>query len=261
MRRITRQRAVLLYGPAALALQVSHPLVAAGVRDHSEFAVNPIGRLRRTLDSTYRSVFHPPADAQAAVERVNRLHASVRGELRGQAYHALNPDLLLWVMATLVMSGIAAHERFIAPLSDADKAAFYADMRQSTKRFGLPLDYGPQSWEAFERYWNEQLTDPAFATDPTSREVARQITSPTRPWWHRPATPVARLWLIDTLPPSVAERLGFRRTAIGNGLAKTFAAGATVALRFGPKALRIVKAARVAERREQRLSCGATVGS
>lgn len=252
VRRITRQRAVLLYGPASLALQVSHPLVAAGVKRYSDFAADPLGRLHRTLDSTYRSIFNPPTDAEAAVRCVNKLHANVTGTHGGQAFRALDPDLLLWVMATLVMGGVNAHARFLTPLSDADKLAFYRDMRTSTARFGLPASHGPQTWEQFERYWHEAIHADEFATDPISRDVAHEITRPTKPFWLRPSAPFARWWLAETLPPHVAERLGFGRSTVTRSFAAATTAAAKVALRYGPNSVRFVSYARAAEARERR---------
>ncbi|MDP9398691.1 MAG: oxygenase MpaB family protein, partial [Actinomycetota bacterium] len=49
---VLRERVVLLGGPAALLLQVAHPLVAAGVAEHSDFRADPLHRLRATLDAT-----------------------------------------------------------------------------------------------------------------------------------------------------------------------------------------------------------------
>ncbi len=247
IRRVTRTRAVLLFGPAALALQVSHPLVAAGVRDHSDFAEDPLRRLRHTLESSYAAVFAPPAEMRRAVGRVNRLHATVRGP----GYAALDPDLLLWVMATLVMTGIAAHARFLAPLSEADRAGFYRDMRVSTARFGLPRNHGPQDWEAFCDYYAAQLADPATGTSDVSRGVARQITRPTRPWFLVPTGPLARLWLAETLPPVIGDRLGFGRSTASRLFAASVDAVARPLLRHGPSRLRLTQAARAAEAREQ----------
>ena len=42
-RRVDRELFVLLGGTAALLMQVSHPLVAAGVEQHSDFVRDPIG--------------------------------------------------------------------------------------------------------------------------------------------------------------------------------------------------------------------------
>ena len=243
---MTRNRAVLLFGPAALALQVSDERVAMGVRDHSDFAEDPLRRLRRTLESSYAAVFAPPAEMRRAVGRVNLLHATVKGP----GYAALDPDLLLWVMATLVMTGIAAHARFLTPLSDADQAGFYDDMRVSTSRFGLPLKHGPQDWADFQRYWQDRLDDPTLGTGDVSRAVARQITRPTRPWFLVPAGPAARLWLADTLPPPMGDRLGFPSTRASRAFGASINALARPLLRHGPRRLRLTQAARAAETRE-----------
>ena len=50
--RIGRERILLAGGPAALLLQIAHPLVAAGVTNHSGFSEDPFLRLRATLDAT-----------------------------------------------------------------------------------------------------------------------------------------------------------------------------------------------------------------
>src|SRR5512132_718093 len=78
-RRINRETFLLLGGTAALLLQVAHPLVAAGVDAHSDFRRDPFGRLLRTLDTTLTIVFGTTAQARAALRRIDRRHAGVRG--------------------------------------------------------------------------------------------------------------------------------------------------------------------------------------
>lgn len=54
----------LLMLPAALALQVAHPAVAAGVDEHSVFRTDPWGRAERSLHSLQLWVYggrRPPA--------------------------------------------------------------------------------------------------------------------------------------------------------------------------------------------------------
>ena len=55
--RVNREGVLLLGGGAALVLQVAHPLVAAGVAEHSNYREDPWGRLYRTLDLTTKIVF------------------------------------------------------------------------------------------------------------------------------------------------------------------------------------------------------------
>ncbi|HVF13133.1 MAG TPA: oxygenase MpaB family protein, partial [Acidimicrobiales bacterium] len=96
--RIAREKAILAGGPAALLLQVAHPLVAAGVVNHSDFESDPLGRLRHTLDSLLTVVFGDRAQAETAVAVVAAVHRPVRGVSgTGAAYRADDPELALWV--------------------------------------------------------------------------------------------------------------------------------------------------------------------
>jgi uncharacterized protein (DUF2236 family) len=80
-RRVNREAVLLLGGGRALLLQVAHPLVAAGVAEHSRFEQEPLQRLVRTLQLTLAIVFGSAAEALAAVRGIERVHARVRGRL------------------------------------------------------------------------------------------------------------------------------------------------------------------------------------
>ena len=47
--QVNRESWMVLSGPRALLLELAHPLVAAGVAEHSDFRRRPMGRLFRTL--------------------------------------------------------------------------------------------------------------------------------------------------------------------------------------------------------------------
>src|SRR4030081_2124382 len=96
-RRVNRENILLLGGGRALLMQIAHPKVAAGVDEHSDFRSHPIRRLRRTIRMTMAIVFGDRETALTAARAVNQVHAKVRGT----GYRALDPDLLLWVHATL----------------------------------------------------------------------------------------------------------------------------------------------------------------
>ena len=102
--RIDRELVVLAGGSCALLMQVAHPIVAAGVVDHSTYATDPFGRLLRTLESSFDVVFGSRSVAEATIRRLNAIHASVRGTMpdRASTYSALDPEALLWVHATLI---------------------------------------------------------------------------------------------------------------------------------------------------------------
>jgi uncharacterized protein (DUF2236 family) len=81
LRRVGAEPALLLGGGRALLLEVAHPLVAAGVAEHSNFETDPFGRLQRTLDAMRAISFGDRRSALAAARAVERAHLRVRGRL------------------------------------------------------------------------------------------------------------------------------------------------------------------------------------
>src|SRR5207244_13206617 len=79
-RRINRESFLLLGGTAALLMQVAHPLVAAGVDQHSDFRRSPLRRLVRTVDTTLAIVYRERATAEGALKRIGRRPAPVGGQ-------------------------------------------------------------------------------------------------------------------------------------------------------------------------------------
>src|SRR5829696_346927 len=133
--RLNREAMLLLgAGPRALLLQIAHPAVAAGVAEHSDFRTDPWARLSGTLRSYLRIVYGTADAARDEIQRLHQLHRGIRGsvteaaarERHGARYSALDPELGLWVHATLVDSTIAAYDAWIEPLSRVDKARYYA---------------------------------------------------------------------------------------------------------------------------------------
>src|SRR3712207_4179221 len=101
--RVNREAVLLAGGGRALLLQVAHPSVAAGVVQHSDYDTDPYGRLYRTLDLVTRITFGSTSTAEKAAARLRGAHDEVKGERPdGERYFAHDPNLLLWVWATLV---------------------------------------------------------------------------------------------------------------------------------------------------------------
>ncbi|HEY8800211.1 MAG TPA: oxygenase MpaB family protein, partial [Candidatus Limnocylindrales bacterium] len=77
---LNREAMLLLgAGPRALLLQLAHPLVAAGVADHSDFRTDPWARLRATLRSYLAIVYGTGTAARAEIRRLNALHRTITG--------------------------------------------------------------------------------------------------------------------------------------------------------------------------------------
>ena len=135
--QLNREATILLgAGPRALLMQIAHPLVAEGVDQHSGFREDPWGRLLGTIRSDPRIVFGSEAAARAEIRRLNGLHEAVRGPVVDPAarsatgaehYRARDPELSLWVHATLVDSTFVAYDAWIEPLSTERRARAYEE--------------------------------------------------------------------------------------------------------------------------------------
>ncbi len=192
-------------------MQVAHPEVALGVAHHSDFRRDTLGRLHRTLDAVYTITFASRAEVEAIAARVRASHARVRGE-SPQAYSAFSPHAQMWVLATLIQTSVEMYERFVAPLDEASRGAYFRDMRTFGVWFGLDRGHGPQTWPAFCQYYQDMLNSPALASLPISRELARHIARPEKPFVLRTLWPFSGTVACEFLPSPVREKLGLHRS-------------------------------------------------
>jgi uncharacterized protein (DUF2236 family) len=252
---IDREGILLLGAGRALLLQLAHPLVAAGVAQHSGFTADPLGRLRRTLDTSYALVFGETAAARAAVGRMDAVHRRVHGVLpepvgrftAGTPYDAMDPTLRLWVHATLTDTSLLVYQRFVRPLSRAEEGSYYADSREVARLLGLPESAVPPTLDAFHAYVAETLArDVAIA--PATRALARQIFHPPRSVALTPVGALLEPITVGLLPPDVRRQYGYAWTPAREWLLAAFATSVRVALPAIPSLVRVVPAARQAER-------------
>src|SRR3954447_16634607 len=151
--RVNSQGVLLFGGGTALILQVAHPLVAAGVSQHSGYREDPWGRLYRTLDVTTRIVFGDARASRAAARELRAVHARVRGVADdGTPYDARDPDLLLWVWATLVDTSILVYTRYVRPLSAGDLDRYCAERRRFGQAVGIPAGRFPEGHAGLSEY-------------------------------------------------------------------------------------------------------------
>lgn len=111
MQKIVAEGILLAGGGVAILLQVANPGVGAGVNNHSNFAYRPIDRLRTTMSYVYTMAFGTPAEKRTIIGMVHRAHAPVEGKSEGVEYNANDPELQLWVAATLYAAGVDIYEK------------------------------------------------------------------------------------------------------------------------------------------------------
>ncbi len=211
---LNREAMLLLgAGPRALLMQLAHPAVAAGVADHSDFRTDPWARLDGTLRSYLRIVYGTTTAARAEIRRLNELHRSITGP----TYRARDPELSLWVHATLVDSTIVVADAWLQPLSRGRRARYYAETLPIGRAFGIAAARLPPDLDAFEAYLAEAMAPggPVTPTD-TARELADAVLhpplGPVMPAlaWLPPETYAWTLWpAIGLLPEPIRAGYGF----------------------------------------------------
>jgi uncharacterized protein (DUF2236 family) len=257
MWRINREAVLLGAGPTALLLQIAHPLVAEGVARHSNFEADPFARLHGTIRTTMDLVFGNGRQAQRAVRRLNGIHAGVRGpsldpgaQAVAATYRALDPELLLWVQVTLIVTSVRAYERWVGRLSAAEREQFWQEARSVGVRLGIPLSLSPADWAALMRYWREMLGPggPIRATA-TARRLSPAIIRPPLPLVPGRAVDLLALPGLLFLPSRLRDEFGITWTRRHERTAKLLAFAIRTWVRVVPPAMRSLPQANAAWRR------------
>ncbi|MFD1949329.1 oxygenase MpaB family protein [Sphingomonas arantia] len=223
--------AMLIGGVSSLLLQMLHPAALAGVLDHSDFRRDMRGRLLRTARFVGITTYGSTAAAEAAIARVRRIHAGVRGTVPGgAAYSANDPDLLGWVHVAETTSFLAAHLRYRDPWFPARRQdAYHAEMAEVARRLGA-RDV-PATRRAAAAYM--KAARPELRADARTRDVARLILTQAAP--DAVAVPFQRLVLeagVDLLPRWARAMHGLDRSVPVRIATRTGAAMAGRAVRW-----------------------------
>src|SRR3954451_12862402 len=118
VRRVDRERLVLFSGVRALLMQACDPLAVVGFQRHSIIFDDPQTRLLRTDERMSRIYFGTAEEAEETGRVVRAMHRRVRGKTparfgqisKGTPYDASEPELGLWVLATLADSALVYFE-------------------------------------------------------------------------------------------------------------------------------------------------------
>src|SRR3954463_12117008 len=208
---------------AALLLQVAHPTVAAGVREHSDFKSDPWGRLWRTLDYVHMLVYGGPEAAVNTGRAMRAMHQRIKGVAPdGRPYHALEPEAYAWVHATLAETIIASHARFGRPLDAEQRVGFYEEWRGLGRLLGIREGDLPTTWAGFRDYVEEMCATRLESSDVVD-DVLESLADPKAPdvrglgprTWKAVTLPTShtmRLATIGLLPRTARESLGLEWT-------------------------------------------------
>lgn len=214
---ISRERVVPLGGLSALLLQLAHPLVAAGVAEHSSFQDDPTKRLMLTLEMLLVTTFGDVRQAGEMTHRIAHIHRVVNGSLpqdtgewrRGTHYSATSPELCLWVYATIIETTLNSYCAFVRPLEMNERAGYYRESEGFGQLYGVGKDIRPVSYQDFQDYYTRMLS--RLTAGDQARAVARKILRarvrgiPIRPWGY--------LLAAGLLPAPLRAQYGLRWSA------------------------------------------------
>lgn len=193
----------------ALLLQTSHPKVAAGVAQHSDYRRDPFGRAFRTFDAVLKLAFANPSVSRRQSTRMDKRHRPVTGTTSGgDHYDARDPDLLLWVWATLTGTALLAYERVHGRLHEVDRHRYYDEQKLFARGCNVPADLVPDTLDQFEAYMDRVVADELEPT-PEGDDVARFTFHPAVPPVVAPLVGWVMRWTAAALfPPPVRRMYG-----------------------------------------------------
>jgi uncharacterized protein (DUF2236 family) len=214
--KINREDVVLLGSSRAVLMQLAHPLVAMGVSAHSNYMTDPFGRAKRTFVLGELLTFGSFDTARQAARTINRKHVHVHGNLpmdagafsKGTRYDARDPELLLWVHATLVDTLLLCYNLFISPLTPTEQDTFYQESKEVALLLGLLPDKMPGTVDDLRQYVYEMVQSKRLVATPQALQLAQQLLFPPAPAILRPLMHLNLQLTCALLPQPVREIYG-----------------------------------------------------
>lgn len=218
-KKVNGEAAVVLGWGRAILMQVAHPLVAAGVVEHSGFGGGPreyFRRSYRTIAAMLELTFGSPEVVQARADAINRIHHRVHGQLlsgtalfpTGTDYSATNPELLQWVHATLVDSQLISYQMFVGDLSPVERNRYCAEASEIGPQLGVPRGQLPETERELTTYLERMRASGAIEVTDSARRLGEMLLRP-RGLVLRSALRPARLLTIGLLPEEMRAAYGF----------------------------------------------------
>lgn len=201
---VSAEASILLGAGAAILEQIAARPVGLGVVEHSTALARPVDRLRSTLTYVYVMAFGSEQERRDVARRVERAHGPVRDPGR---YDASDPELQLWVAATLAHEGRRLHEQVFGPLSPAAAERLHQESAVYATALQVPHSAWPADVAAFAAYWRSGLG--RLRPDPAVQCFAHRLLSGRgQPLLVRLVLPLQSLMARGGVPAEVRAVLG-----------------------------------------------------
>jgi len=223
-RVVNAERLVLLGWSRAILLQFAHPLIAAGIYEHSQFRARPstaVHRLRQTVRAMLDLTFGTPSDRHRTLDRIRAIHRRVHGALpadvgpfpAGTRYSAEDPELVLWVHATLIESIPIFYRMLVAPMTEEQRDTYCSEAASVAVALGARASEMPMTGAALDEYMARMHASGRIVVSEQAKELADAVLSPPFGPLAAPGTFANRLLTLGTLPAPLREQYGYDWTA------------------------------------------------
>jgi uncharacterized protein (DUF2236 family) len=209
---------LVIAGGRAAIVQMFHPPTAAGVAQHSVYAGDFHGRLRRTAHYFATVALGDARSAIEASERLRRVHERVTGiePLTGRPYRAGDPTNQLWVHVTGWHSALYSYERYgPGRLSPQDEARYWSECGIASELQDLDPSDVPCSRAAVRDYFESMR--PCLCVSEHAQAIMLSLLPPPVPWELAPFVPllpVLAAATVATIPRHMRRLGGFDQPAV-----------------------------------------------
>ncbi len=218
IRQLAEWRLFVPFTGRVLALQGSHPTVAAGIYQHSEIFTNPWRRAQRTFLYAQRLMFG--SDREATAMEIRELHRPIKGTgFDGHPYHAWNREAWTWVHLTTFEATLFALEKIHGRLPAVDLDALYGEAREVGELYGVRPRDMPDDIAGLKEYVAEGIESkcthrPLVDLVPSLQQVPPPpgVPVPRLPWRLTmvPTSHAAHIALAGSFPGTIRRRWGIR---------------------------------------------------
>jgi uncharacterized protein (DUF2236 family) len=215
VRELAEWRTLLPFAGRVLALQGSHPTIAAGLYDHSTGFTDPIGRAAGTLEYLQRILFG--TDRADTAAEIRELHRDIKGTgFDDKPYHAWNREAWTWVHLTSFEAMLYSLRTIHGSLPAEQVEALYTEWKAVGLLYGVRSQDMPTGVPGLHRYIRDGIE--TKLTHAPDRALFDNLLKPPgspipavawKPLWRIGSQPVMAL-LFGSFPSTIRDRWGVR---------------------------------------------------
>jgi uncharacterized protein (DUF2236 family) len=254
---VNAERLIVLGWTRAILLQFAHPLVAAGVHDHSGFRTSPLAavrRLRHTVGAMLALTFGSDSDRERTIATIRGIHRRVNGTLAsaagpfsvGTRYSAEDPALLLWVHLTLIESIVMTYELLVRPLTEQERDAYCDASAWVPTSLGAPEADVPRTWRAVCAGIERAGASGEIVVSAEARALARALVRPRGASVTGPMMWCNEVLALGLLPTGIRQQYGFRWSRYHSRVYNIIVGGIRLIRRLVPDRVALWRDARTA---------------